>query len=374
MSKLMGIVVTGGRKDSMKELVAKRSVSAIPVGAKYRAIDFVLSNMVNSGIDKVGIVTQYSFRSLMDHLGSGKEWDLDRRNNGLFIFPPYLAGDESGWYKGSADGIHNNLTFLKRSNEEYVLIATGNCIYKMDYNELLEAHVNSDADITLMYRDMADLDSSEWVNFGNIELNEAGRITDFQEKPVLPHGPLASTGVYILKRTLLIDLIVESHAKGRYDFAKDIIIRKLESLVIKGFKFEGYWRSMSSIPMFYRCNMEIIDPAVTKELFEVGGRVFTKVKDETPTKYNEEAIVKESIVADGCIIEGEVYNSVLSRGVKIGKGTVIKNSIIMQDAIIGENVNLNYVILDKDVIVNDNKDLKGEHSHPVIVGKNQEVK
>jgi len=374
MSKFMGIVITGGRKDSMKELVAKRSVSAIPVGAKYRAIDFVLSNMVNSGIDKVGVVTQYSFRSLMDHLGSGKEWDLDRRNNGLFIFPPYLAGDESGWYKGSADGIHNNLTFLNRSKEEYVVIATGNCVYKMDYNALLESHIESQADITLMYRDMSDLDPSEWVNFGNLEINEDGRITDFQEKPVLPHGPLASTGVYVLKRTLLIDLIVESHAKARYDLAKDIIIRKLDQLNIKGYKFEGYWRSMSSIPMFYRCNMEIIDPAVTKELFEEGGRVFTKVKDETPTKYNEEAVVKESIVADGCIIEGEVYNSVLSRGVKVGKGTVIRNSIIMQDAVIGQNVSLDYVILDKEVKVNDAKTLKGEHSHPVIVGKHQEVK
>lgn len=374
MSNLMGIIVTGGRKDSMKELVAKRSVSAIPVGGKYRAIDFVLSNMVNAGIDKVGIVTQYSFRSLMDHLGSGKEWDLDRRNNGLFIFPPYLAGEESGWYKGSADGIHNNLTFLKRSNEEYVLVTTGNCVYKADYNKMLETHVASEADITIMYRDMSDLDSSEWVNFGNMEITPDGRVTDFQEKPVHATSPTASIGVYLMKRTLLIDLVVESHAKGRYDFAKDIIIRKLGILNVRGYKFEGYWRSMSSIPLFYKCNMEMIDPAVTKELFEDDGKVFTKVKDETPTKYNEEAQVKESIVADGCIIEGEVYNSVLSRGVNVGKGTVIRNSIIMQDTEIGENVSLDYVILDKDVKVNDGKILRGEQSHPVIVGKHQEVK
>jgi len=374
MSKVMGIVVTGGRKESMKELVAKRSVSAIPVGGKYRAIDFVLSNMVNSGIDKVGVVTQYSFRSLMDHLGSGKEWDLDRRNNGLFVFPPYLAGEESGWYKGSADGIHSNLTFLTRSKEEYVLLATGNCIYNMDYNDLLEEHLSSEADVTIMYRDMSDLDPSEWVNFGNLVINDDKRIVDFLEKPVHPQGESSSMGVYLMKRTLLIDLLVESHAKGRYDFAKDVIIRKLDSLVVKGYKFEGYWRSMSSIPMFYRCNMEMINPEVTKELFEDNGRIFTKVKDETPTKYNEEAEVKESIIADGCIIEGEVYNSVLSRGVKVGRGSVVRNSIIMQDTFIGENVTLNYVILDKEVTVNDGKVLKGEHSHPVIVGKHQDVK
>jgi glucose-1-phosphate adenylyltransferase len=173
MSKAIGIIITGGRKDSMKELVAKRSVSAIPVGGKYRAIDFVLSNMINSGIDKVGVVTQYSFRSLMDHLGSGKEWDLDRRNNGLFIFAPFLAGEDSGWYKGSADGMYNNLTFLKRSLEEYAIITTGNCIYKMDFERLIEAHEAKGGDITLMYRDMSDLDASEMIEFGMVNLMRA---------------------------------------------------------------------------------------------------------------------------------------------------------------------------------------------------------
>ncbi len=374
MISALGMIVTGGRKESMKELVAKRSVSAIPVGGKYRAIDFVLSNMVNSGIDKVGVVTQYSFRSLMDHLGSGKEWDLDRRNNGLFLFPPYLAGENSGWYRGSADGMYNNMTFLKRSLEEYVIITTGNCIYKMDYKELLESHVESDADITIMYRDMSDLGEEELVNFGIIDLNGDERVVDFQEKPLHPKGSFASIGVYVLKRELLIDLLVESHSQGRYDFVKDIIIRKLDKLNIKGYKFEGYWRTMSSINMFYKCNMEMIEPDVTRELFEEKGRVFTKVKDETPAKYNEEASVKHSVIADGCIIEGEVYNSVLSRGVKVGKGSVIKNSIIMQDSVIGNGVTLDYVILDKEVNVKDNKMLKGELSHPVIVGKHIVVK
>jgi glucose-1-phosphate adenylyltransferase len=374
MSSALGIIVTGGRKESMKELVAKRSVSAIPVGGKYRAVDFVLSNMVNSGIDKVGVVTQYSFRSLMDHLGSGKEWDLDRRRDGLFIFPPYLAGENSGWYRGSADGMYNNMTFLKRSLEDYVIISTGNCVYKMDYNEVLEAHEASGADITTMIRNMSDLGEEELVNFGIVNLDDTGRIIDMQEKPIHPKGSLASIGVYVLKRELLIDLLVESHSQGRYDFVKDIIIRKLDKLVINGYKFEGYWRSMSSIAMFYKCNMEMIEPDVTRELFEEKGRVFTKVKDETPTKYNEEAIVKHSVVADGCIIEGEVYNSVLSRGVKVGRGSVIRDSIIMQDSIIGTGVTLEHVILDKEVVVSDGKTLKGAGSHPVIVGKHEEVR
>jgi glucose-1-phosphate adenylyltransferase len=369
MSKAIGIIITGGRKDSMKELVAKRSVSAIPVGGKYRAIDFVLSNMINSGIDKVGVVTQYSFRSLMDHLGSGKEWDLDRRNNGLFIFAPFLAGEDSGWYKGSADGIYNNLTFLKRSLEEYVIITTGNCIYKMDFDKLIEAHEEKGGDITLMYRDMSDIDTTEHVEFGMIKVDDTGRLTDLREKSLTPQGTLASTGVYILKRELLIDLLEESHSHGHYDFVKDILIRKISELKIMGYEYKGYWRSMSSISMFYKCNMEMIQPEVRKELFEMGGRVFTKVKDETPTKYNEEAVVKNSIIADGCIIEGEVYNSVLSRGVKVHRGSIIRNSIIMQDTVIEANVTLDNVILDKEVIVREGKVLKGEVSYPYIVGK-----
>ncbi len=373
MSRVLGIIITGGRKESMKELVAKRSVSAIPVGGKYRAIDFVLSNMINSGIDKVGVVTQYSFRSLMDHLGAGKEWDLDRRNNGLFMFPPYLAGENTGWYRGSADGMYSNISFLKRSTDEYVIIATGNCIYKMDFNLLLEAHEKQEADITVMYRDMSDFDPVELSEFGIIKLDDKERIVDLREKPETPDGKLASLGVYIMKRTLLIDLLEESEAHGHYDFVKDILIRKLDKLNIMGYEYKGYWRSLSSISMFYNCNMDMINPEVRQELFNTDGKVFTKVKDETPTKYNEEAVVNHSIVADGCIIEGEVYDSVLSRGVKIGRGAVVRNSIIMQDTVIEPNATLDYVILDKEVTVKEGKTLKGERSFPIIVGKHIEI-
>lgn len=374
MSNILGIIITGGRKESMKELVAHRSVSAIPVGGKYRAIDFVLSNMINSGIDKVGVVTQYSFRSLMDHLGSGKEWDLDRRNNGLFIFPPFLAGENSGWYRGSADGMYNNLEFLKRSKDEYVVISSGNCIFKVDFEEVVEAHEKSGADLTVMYRDMSDLEPVEISNFGVIQLNDDNRLTDLQEKPLHPKGVLASIGSYVIKRKLLIDLLVESHAHGQYDFVKDIVINKMSELNVKGYKFNGYWRSMSSISMFYKCNMEMIQPEVTRELFFENGRVYTKVKDETPSKYNEEAIVRNSIVADGCIIEGEVHNSVLSRGVKVSRGCVVRDCIIMQDSLLEEDVTLEAVILDKSVTVRKGKSLKGEISYPYIVGKNAEIR
>lgn len=368
MNNTMGIILTGGRNERMKELVAKRSVAAIPVGGKYRAIDFVLSNMVNSGVTKVGVVTQYSFRSLVDHLGSGKEWDLDRRNDGLFIFPPYLEGD-TGWYRGSAEGMYNNLSFLKRSNDEYVIITTGNCIYKMVYDDLLKYHIEKEADITIVYRDMSDLNEDELKTLGIMNVDQEGRVKDLLEKPLYPKSTNASIGVYILKRTLLISLLQESAAHGYYDFVKDILIKNLNNLKIYGYPFKGYWRSMSSIPLFYQCNMEMIRPEIRKELFDDGGKIFTKVKDESPSKYNEEADVKNSIVADGCIIEGQVINCVLFRGVIIKKGAIVKNSIIMQGTVVEENVQLEYAILDKDVIITPGKSLRGELNYPVIVGK-----
>lgn len=373
MNRALGIIITGGNNDKLKELSNKRSVSAIPYGGRYRAIDFVLSNMVNSGINKIGVVTQYSYRSLMDHLGSGKEWDLDRRTDGLYLFPPYLSGEGSGWYRGSADGMYHNISFLKKSKEEFVIVATGNCIFKADFNELVEEHEATGADISVCCRDMSDLDYEELKHFGIVQLGDEDRIVDLQEKPLNPKGSIASMGIYCIRRRLLIDLLEDSASKGLYDFVCDIMIRNLDKLMIKACLFKGYWRSMSSIPMFYKTNMELLNPAIRKELFMDNGRVFTKVKDETPAKYNDEAEVSNCIVADGCIIEGTVENSVLFRGVKIAKGVVIKDSIIMQDAVINVNARLTNVILDKEVVINEGKELKGEDNYPFVVGKGVEI-
>jgi len=373
MKNTMGIILTGGKNSRLKELSSLRSISAIPVGGKYRAIDFPLSNMVNSGITNIGVLTQYNFRSLMDHLGSGKEWDLDRRYDGLFIFPPYLSGDESGWYRGTADAMYNNLTFLKRSNDDYVVIAQGNCIYKMLFDGLLDYHIEKNADITIVYREMTDLLPDELTLLGVLDVNEEGRVTDLQEKPLHPGSKNGSMAVYIIRRQLLISLLEESAAHGYYDFVKDILIRKLNELKIYGYRFDGYWRNLSTIQLYYRCNMDFLNPDICHELFSENGRVYTKVKDAPPAKYNNEADVRNSIVADGCIIEGTVENSVLFRGVTVKKGVVIKNSIIMQGAAIEESSILDCVILDKNVVVTQGKHLKGDINWPVIVGKDVKV-
>ncbi len=373
MTNTMGLILSGWKKPALKDLSYKRSVSAIPFGGKYRAIDFILSNMVNSGIKNVGVLTQYSFRSLMDHLGSGKEWDLDRRYDGLFILPPTVSDEESGWYKGSADAMYHNLSFLKRSNEEYVVIAQGNGIFKMQMADMLQYHIDKNADITLAYRKMYDYATEELSSLGIIRIDEDSRITDLQEKPLNPQSDLASIGVYMLRRTLLISLLEECIAHGNYDFVKDIMIRKLDSLNIYGYEFRGYWRNISSVRNYYRCSMEVLDPEIREELFIRNGKIYTKVKDEAPAKYNEEAEVTNSIVADGCFIEGTVENSVLFRGVTVAKGAVVRNSIIMQGSVIEPDAVVEYAILDKNVVLTRGKYLKGDADYPVVVSKNSRV-
>ena len=373
MNNMMGLILTGWKKPELKDLSYIRSVSAMPVGGKYRAIDFILSNMVNSGIKNVGVLTQYIFRSLMDHLGSGKEWDLDRRYDGLFIFPPSMSDDGSGWYRGSADAMYNNLSFIKRSNEDYVVIAQGNGIFKMQMDEMLEFHIETNADITLAYRKMYDHSPEDLSRLGIIQIDKYNRVTDLQEKPLNPHSDLGSIGIYIIKRTLLISLLEECIAHGEYDLVKDILIKKLDKLDVFGYEFKGYWRNISSVRNYYKCSMDMLNPEIRQELFKDNGKIYTKVKDEAPAKYNEEAEVRNSIVADGCFIEGTVENSVLFRGVMVAKNAVIKNSIVMQGAVIEQDAAIEYAILDKNVIMTKGKYLKGESGWPIVVGKNAVV-
>ncbi len=373
MKRAMGIILTGGKNNRLKELSLERSIAAVPFGGKYRAIDFVLSNLVNSGITNVGVITQYNFRSLVDHLGSGKEWDLDRKNDGLFIFPPYLSEIGTGWYKGTADSMYNNITFLQRSDEEFVVITQGYAIYNMDYLPMLEAHIASGADITIAVHDLSDFSTPEQKLLGMVGTDANGRITDLQEKPLIPKGALCSMGVYVLRRQLLIELLQDCAAHGRYEFVNDLLIRNVDKMHFQAYRFDGYWRPMSTIQLFYRANMELLNPKIRLDLLMNRRRIFTKVKDETPAKYNEEADVRNSIVADGCIIEGTVENSVIFRGVKIMKGAVVRDSIVMQGSVVCEGVSLKNAILDKDVTVTAGKQLQGDREWPLIVGKNVTV-
>ena len=373
MKSTMGIILTGGKCNTLKELSLERSIAAVPFGGKYRAIDFVLSNMVNSGIVNVGVITQYNIRSLMDHLGSGKEWDLDRKNKGLFIFPPYLSESGTGWYKGTADSLYRNMSFLERSDEEFVLIGQGYAIYNMDFTPMLKHHIDTNADITVACRDMSDFSLDERKLLGIVNIDENKRIIEFAEKPLNPKHNIGSMGIYIVRRKFLIELLEDSISKGLTELVHDIMVRQIKDLKIYAYKFHGYWRPLSTIQLYYRTNMELLNPKVRYELLMDRRKILTKVKDEPPAKYNAEARVRNSIVADGCIIEGEVENSILFRGVRVMKGAKIKDSLVMQGSVVEHGADLQYCILDKAVTISQDKSLKGDYQWPLIVGKKVHV-
>jgi glucose-1-phosphate adenylyltransferase len=239
----------------------------------------------------------------------------------------------------------------------------------MQMDGMLEFHKSKNADITLAYRKMIDCGPEDLSRLGIVEVDEDGRVKDLQEKPLHPQSDLASIGIYMIRRTLLISQLEECHAHGDYDFVKDILIKKLGKLNICGYEFKGYWRAISTVQNYYQSSMDMLNPDIRRELFEENGKIYTKVKDEAPAKYNEEAEVCNSVVADGCFIEGTVENSVLFRGVTVGKGAVVKNSIVMQGTVIEPDARIEYVILDKDVRLTRGKNLKGDLEYPVVVNK-----
>jgi len=367
--KALGIILAGGQSDErLKDLCNVRAVSAMPVGGSYRAIDFSLSNMANSNIKKVAVITQYNSRSLHDHLSSAKWWDLGRKQGGLFIFTPFLSKENSYWFRGTADSIYQNISFLTKSNEPYVVIASGDAVYKMDYNDIINYHVEKDADITIMCKDMANTDK-DVHDFGVMELDSANRMIDFEEKPVDPQSTIASLGIYVIKRTLLIKLLETVVSEARYDLVKDIIIRYRRKLNIYGYMYDGYWNTLNNINAYVNVNMDFLKKDIRNMFLTDGAHIETKPKDEPPAKYNSGADAKDALVGSGSIINGHVYHSVLFRKVYTGENSSVKNSVIMEGSIIGNNCTIENAIIDKQVVVSDNKQIIGTPEKPVIISK-----
>ena len=364
--KAVGIILAGGNNDRLNELTENRAISAIPVGSCYRAIDFTLSNMSNSGINKVAVITQYNSRSLHDHLSSAKWWDLGRKQGGLFIFSPYLSSTNSYWFRGTADSIYQNISFLKRSNEPYVIIASGDSVYKMDYGKLLRYHIEKDADITIAYKDMGDADVT---SYGVMEMGENGSVLDFEEKPIDPTASTVSLGIYVISRTLLIKLLEAVLPESRYDLVKDIIVRYRKKLKMFGYEFEDYWSSLNSIESYFNTNMSFLQSDVRRKFFSASPHIATKPKDEPPAKYNFGAEVSNILVGSGSIINGHVKDSVLFRKVCVGENSSVTDSVIMEGCYIGNNCVVRYAILDKEVVLSDGKHIIGTLERPVIISK-----
>lgn len=368
--RAIGIVLAGGNSSRMKELSNKRAIAAMPVAGGYRSIDFALSNMSNSHIQKVAVFTQYNAKSLNEHLNSSKWWDFGRKQGGLFVFNPTITVDNSFWYRGTADAMYQNLSFLKSSHEPYVIIASGDGVYKLDYNKVLEYHIAKKADITVVCKK---LDEGEDASrFGVIKTNEDGRIEEFEEKPIVTTENTVSAGVYIIRRRQLIELIEKSALEERHDFVKDILIRYKNLKKIYAYNLESYWSNIATVESYYKTNMDFLNKEIRDYFFKEYPGVYSKIDDSPPAKYNKGSIVKNSLVSSGCIINGEVENSVLFKKVFVGNNCVIKNSIILNDVHIGDNTYIeNCIVESRDTIRSNTRHVAENGEIKIVIEKNE---
>lgn len=368
--RAIGIVLAGGNSKRMKELSNKRAISAMPIAGCYRSIDFALSNMSNSHIQKVAVFTQYNSRSLNEHLSSSKWWDFGRKQGGLFVFTPTITAESSDWYRGTADALYQNLSFLKNSHEPYVVIAAGDGIYKLDYSKVLEYHIEKKADITVVCKHMGQ--DEDLTRFGIIRTNEDGRITDFEEKPMVASTTNVSCGIYVIRRRQLIELIERCAAEDRYDFVNDILVRYKNLKRIYAYKLDGYWNNIASVEAYFKTNMDFLKPEVRNYFFKEYPDIYSKVDDLPPAKYNPGANVKNSLVSSGCIINGTVENSILFKKDYIGNNCVIKNSIILNDVYIGDNTVIeNCIVESRDTIRANTTYIGSPDNIKIVVEKNE---
>ena len=364
--KAVGIVLAGGSNNRMGQLSKNRAVAAMPVAGSYRCIDFVLSNMSNSHIQKVAVLTQYNSRSLNEHLNSSKWWDFGRKQGGLFVLTPFITEESNSWYLGTADSIYQNLDFLRKCHEPYVIITSGDCIYKMDFDKILDYHIKKKADITVAVKDI-EAETEDLHRFGVVRMAEDGRIVNFEEKPLVAQTNTVSIGVYVIRRRLLIELIQKAHEEKRNDFVQDILVRYKDVNKIFGYKHEGYWENIATIDSYYHANMDFLKRDVRDYFFHDYPNVYSKIEDLPPAKFNPGSKIKNSLVSSGCIVNGEVQDSILFKKVYVGNNCVIKNSIILNDVYIGDNTVIENCIVESRDTIRANASYIGEDGKIQIV-------
>ncbi len=365
--RALGIILAGGNNSRMRELTNKRAVAAMPVAGSYRAIDFALSNMSNSHINKVAVLTQYNARSLNEHLSSSKWWDFGRKMGGLYVFTPVITQENGYWYRGTADAMAQNLDFIKKSHEPYVVIASGDAVYKLDYSKVLEYHMEKNADITVVCREVPDREDIK--RFGVVNIDQDDRILDFEEKPLEVSSDLISTGIYVIRRRQLIELLEECIEAERFDFVNDVLVRYRHMKKMYAYKMDGYWSNIATVDSFFRTNMDFLDPKIRREFFNTYPPVYSKVLDLPPAKYNPGSAVKNSLVASGSIVNGVVENSVIFKNVFVGNNCVIKNSIVLNDVYIGDNTYIENCIIESRGTIRANSRYVGEDGVQIVLEK-----
>ncbi len=366
----IGVIFSNMHEENVPELVRRRTMASVPFGGRYRIVDFTLSNMVNSGITTVGLVSSNNYRSLIDHIGSGKDWDLARKDGGVILLPPFSEKNDK-MYSTRLEALSSLTGFLSRRKEKYVVLSDCDGIAKFDISDILDYHEAKNAEITLVSHFGK---VSNRKDFMLVEANEDGRVTEIKHSPHVEEGTKANiyVNLMVINRQFLLNVVEDAIAHGFTSFSNDILTKQCASLKMYQYKFEGYYAGIDSMAAYFKHNMELLEKDVRDELF--GDRnIYTKVRDSAPSKYGENAVVTNSLVSDGCVIEGVVENSILFRGVKVAKGAVVKNSIIMQDNYIGENTSLNCVITDKNVVISDRKTLSGCATLPYFIQKGTRI-
>ena len=374
--KALGIIFPNSYDNWVPELVNVRLMASIPFASRYRMIDFVLSSMANSGIDNISVIVKNNYHSLMDHLGSGREWDLVRKNGGLNIFPPFMEADSRA-YVGRAGALANSLDFLRSQKEKYVVMTDSNIAVNFDFSKMIDAHIASGADVTVayneqelpanyLYHEANDRDYYYTLGINNGRVEKI--LINAKDKGVQNF----SMNMYVIERELLIDLINAASLRGNEYFERDVLIPQLGKLNVQAYKYDGYLARITGMKSYFDENMKLLDDYNIDALFD-GNPIYTKIRDDNPTRYIDGAKVKNTMAADGCVIEGEVENCVLFRGARVAKGAVVKNCVLMQDTVVEAGTNMEYVITDKNVVISAGKELKGNDSFPVYIPKFHKV-
>ncbi len=368
-----GLIFSNIHNSEIPELTSVRTMASLPFGCRYRLIDFPLSNMVNSGITKVGIIAHNNYQSLMDHIGTGKDWDLARRSGGIKILPPFIASQNNAsnkLYSTRLEALMGVTHFISKCTEEHIVLSDCDFICNIDLNDVLDSHKESNADVTIVTRTCKASEAIPAEGLAKVTTDEKGNVCDFTVFNGREPEAEVSTNIIIFNRLFLLNIINDAISHGYKQFYQEMLAGRIGSARFNCYHYEGISLQVASLVSYFDCSMQLLKPEVRRGLFNVDGRaIYTKLRNSAPTVYAEGSKVVNSYVADGCVIEGTVENSIIFRGVHIGKGTVVKNSILLQDTFTGTNVSLNCLITDKNVVIRNDRVLSGHESMPFFISK-----
>lgn len=371
MGNVLGLVFANMHDTTLGDMTKNRTMGSVMFGGRYRLIDFPLSNMVNSGISEVGVITKSNYQSLLDHLGSAREWDLARKKGGLYILPPF-GNVESTLYRGRIEALYGAMSFIKHSRAKYVILSDCDVVTNIDYQPIVAAHIESGADITAVaHTGVYSSDDIKTSTVFNVDADK--NVTFVLINPDISGTCTTSLNVFVMSMDFLIETVNDAMARGNVSFERNILQEKCRELKIKIYEYDNYFSKLNSPESYFKSNMALLEPENARKLFVPKRSIYTKVSDNAPVKYDLDSKVSNSLIADGCIIEGEVENSVLFRGVKVGKGAKVKNCILMQGTVVGDNAELNYLITDKNVSICENHILTSSPQYPMYVGKGASV-